>query len=107
MRLRLVGTRSRAIRRRTSKEGANVRTGEADHFYSVYQRINSLGCAWQSRKALPVAHARLLRVKDPAIWSTGSLGRPHESLYLHRLLLKCHPKSDLLPGDSYRMGSCW
>jgi hypothetical protein len=30
MPLRLVGTRSRAIRRRTSREGANAKTGEAD-----------------------------------------------------------------------------
>jgi len=30
MPLRLVGTRSRAIRRGTSREGANVKAGEAD-----------------------------------------------------------------------------
>ena len=61
-------------------------------------------CQWRISSAIG---SPVTRVNDPAIWSTGSLGRPHESLYLLRLPFQRHPKSDLLARDFYRMGSCW
>src|SRR5208337_2154906 len=70
MSLRLVGTRSRAIRRRTSRGGANVRTGEANRKESQVR---------QRKSAFAEAAERSLDLLAPASRKAGLGRRVHDA----------------------------